>query len=492
MESHDRGEGPIDARHELRRGLWWLGAATVAMRLLDVAGSLLVLQFLLPGDVGLAALAWSFSVALEAFNGLGVGQVVVREEGLTHRQLSGLFWFSTLLGVAAVAVMAPAAPFIAEFYADWRLAPMIVVSAGKLVFVGAALVPLQLLTRRLDFRTAGAVQTVATLGEAVTKVVLVVTGFGAWSLVIANVSRGAWLCLALWRWAPFRPALAVEDESTRRAVRFGLRVTASNAVYHVYRNMDFLLIGRVLGTRVLGIYQIAFQLGMTPLEVVLQLVNRVQYPIYARLQHHAAELRDAFYRSARSLLLVLGPVAAVICFASADVLALFQHGIWLPAVPLVQILVWASLVRGIAQLFPQLYLATGRPEFAVYDSLITGAALVGGFGLALYFAPAETGAWWVAWVWLLSYPIALAAHFYFARKVSEVTSTGMAASLLRPAVGLAVVSLALWLTTLARPLIGSAPVSLGLLVAVGLGAHALYLHRVMHLRLGELLPRRQA
>ena len=67
-------ERPIDARQELARGLWWMGAATLAMRLLDVGGSLLVLQFLSPADVGLAALAWSIAVALEAFNGLGVGQ----------------------------------------------------------------------------------------------------------------------------------------------------------------------------------------------------------------------------------------------------------------------------------------------------------------------------------------------------------------------------------------------------------------------------------
>jgi PST family polysaccharide transporter len=485
-------EQPIDAKHELRRGLWWMGAATVAMRLLDVAGSFLVLQFLAPGEVGLAALAWSVSVALEAFNGLGVGQVVVRERGLTHRELSGLFWFSTLLGVAAVAVMAALAPWLAVFYSDRRLAPMIVVSAGKLIFVGAALVPLQLLTRDLSFRTSGAVQTLATLGEAVTKVVLVLLGFGAWSLVIANVSRGLWLCLALWRWAPFRPALAAEDGSTRRAVRFGLRVAAAQIMYHVYRNMDFLLIGRVLGTRVLGLYQTAFQLGMTPLEIVLQLVNRVQFPIYARLQHHASELREAFYRSARSLFLLLGPIAAVICFASRDVLALFQHGVWLPAVPLAQVLVWASLLRGMAQLFPQLYHATGRPEFAVYDSLITGTTLVGGFALALLLAPPETGALWVAWVWLLSYPIPLAAHAVMARRCAPVTAAGVGRSLLRPVVGLLLVSAILALGTRARPWFPSPAVSLAFLLALGLGSYGLYLHRVMHLRWSEVLPGRGA
>lgn len=483
-------DGPIDAKHELKRGLWWMGGATLAMRLLDVGGTLLALRFLGPAEMGLATLAWSFSVALEAFNGLGVGQVVVRQRELTHAELSGLFWFCTLLGVAAVAVMAPVAPFLALFYSDPRLGPMIVVSAAKLIFVGAAVVPLQLLTRDLDFRTAGAAQTLATLGEATTKVVLVAAGFGAWGLVLANVSRGGFLCLALWRLAPFRPLRTAADRATRAAVRFGLRVATASILYNVYRNLDFLLIGRVLGSRVVGIYRVAFDLGMTPLEIVLQLVNRVQYPIYARLRDHRDELVQAFNRSARSLLLILGPVAALICFGSADILALISGGKWLAAVPMIQVLVWASLLRGLSQLFPQLYNAAGYPGYSVIDSLVTGLTLLAGFSLALWLAPPASGALWVAWVWLLSYPLPLAVHFRLARDCAPITARGMAGALARPAVGMVLVSGLLALVSQARALVGAPALSLALLVACLAVGYTLYLRAAMGLRLSDLLPRR--
>ncbi len=481
---------PIDARHEMKRGLWWMGGATLAMRLLDVAGTLLVLQYLGPGEVGLATLAWSFAVALEAFNGLGVGQVVVRQRDLGHRELSGLFWFSTLLGVAAVAVMAAVAPFIAQFYGDIRLYPMIVVAASKLVFVGAALVPQQLLTRDLHFKTSGAAQTLATLGEAITKVVLVVAGLGAWGLVLANVARGIFLMVALWWLAPFRPALSAADASTRRSIRFGLRVAAAGIMYHVYRNMDFLLIGKFLGTAAVGIYRAAWELGMTPLEIVLNLVNRVQFPIYARLQEHAEELKLAFYRSARSLVLILGPVAALICFTSPDIFGLIGHGKWLPAVPLVQVLVWASLLRGIAQLFPQLYIATGHPQFTVYDAVVTGTTLVAGFAVALVLAPPETATLWVARAWLLSYPVPLTVHFLLARRSAPITPGGMARDLARPALGVLLMSLVLAAGSALRAPLGSPILSLVTLVLLGLSVYLIYLRQVLHVRPGHLLPTR--
>jgi O-antigen/teichoic acid export membrane protein len=388
-------------------------------------------------------------------------------------------------------VVAALAPFAAVFYADWRLYPMVVVSASKLILVGAALVPLQLLTRELHFKAAGAVQTLATLGEAVTKVVLVLAGFGAWGLVLANVARGGFLCLALWRFSDFRPALVAADASTRKAVHFGFRSASASILYHAYRNLDNLLIGRVLGTRVLGIYQTAFQLGMTPLEIVLQLVNRVQYPIYARLRDHPAELLQAFNRSARSLLLLLGPVAALLCFASTDLLALIGGGRWLPAVPMIQVLAWASLLRGISQLFPQLYNATGRPGFSVVDALLTGGTLVAGFVLALALAPEGRGAHWVAWVWLLSYPLPLMAHFWMAARCSPVRAVPMLAELARPALGIGLVALVLALGSQLRPWLASPLLTFAVLVLLALGTHALFLRLALGMRLGDVLPKKQ-
>ena len=485
-------EPPIDAQHEMKRGLWWMGAATLAMRLLDVGAQLLILQFLSREAMGLATLAWSVSVLLEAFNGLGIGQYIVRQRELGRVELSGLFWFATLLGVVAVAVMYFVAPLIARFYDAPELAPMIVACSVKLIFVGAALVPLQLLTRDLQFKRSGAAQTLASLGEAVTKVTLVALGFGAWGLVLANVARGLYLLLALWWLAPFRPQLTLAVQSTVRAVRFGLRVAASQILYHSYRNMDYLLIGKFLGKEAVGVYRVAFDLGMTPLEIILQLVNRVQFPIYARLRDHPRELAEAFYRSARSLLLLLGPIAALICFASGDVLQLVGRGEWLAAVPMIQVLCWGSLLRGMSQLFPSLYNASGRPQYAVYDSALTGGTLVGGFFLALTLAPPGAGALWVAWVWLLTYPIALTAHFFMARRCAPVTPGGMMATLLKPALGLALVSAVLGAGSFLRGTLGSPVLSLAVLLLLGLGTHLLYLHRVMHVRLGEILPRRAA
>jgi O-antigen/teichoic acid export membrane protein len=482
----------LDARHEMKRGLWWMGGATVAMRALDLAGTFFVLKYLTRAEVGLATICWSIAVVLEAFNGLGVGVVVVRRRDLTHRHLSGLFWFATLVGMGAVVLTAVAAPWLAGFYRDARLPPMIVASALKVVFVGAALVPLQLLVRDLKFREAGAAQTLATLGEAVTKISLILAGFGAWALVLANTARGLALLLAVWWLAPFRPARTLALRPTLLSLRFGLPLAASSVIYQAYRNADFLLIGRILGNEVLGVYRVAFDLGMTALDIIVNLISRVQLPIYARLRGAPGQLADAFTRSVRSLILLLGPPAALLTFASGDLLRAISGNTWLTAVPLVQILCWASLLRGVAMLFPQIYEASGHPRLVLFDTLISGGTLVLGFALALTLAPPALGALAVAWAWLLTYPPVLVAHFFMVRPCAPITASGVAHAVRLPVLGLALMAAVLALTSALLPSGRSPLLGLAALITVGVGAYISYLRLVLGLRLSDLLPGRAA
>jgi O-antigen/teichoic acid export membrane protein len=157
-------------------------------------------------------------------------------------------------------------------------------------------------------------------------------------------------------------------------------------------------------------------------------------------------------------------------------------------VPLIQVLVWASLLRGMSQHFSQLYVATGHPEYAVVDSAITGGTLILGFVTALAIAPPGQGALWVAWVWLFSYPVPLVAHYVMVRRSAPIKAGEFVRALIKPAIGIAGLTALLGLGALLRGPIGSPVLTLILLAALALGGHALYLRYVMHLRMGDILP----
>jgi O-antigen/teichoic acid export membrane protein len=476
----------IDPGRELKRGILWFGSATLLMRLLDLGATLVLLQVLTRQEMGLAALSWSVVVVCEAFSGLGVGSAFVQAREVSRREMDSLFWFTSIVGIGLALLTAALADVIAGFYGEPVLRLRIVVSACKLMFVGVAVVPLQRLARELRFREAGVAQTGATALEAITKVALALSGAGAWALVISNAARGLFVLVVVYALAPYWPRLHFKFGEVRSFLAFGLRTMTSGAIFHAYRNADYFFVGRYLGLEVLGLYRVAFSLAMTPLEVGITVVNRVTFPVYSRIAGDSRMLADAFARSLRYVLLLIGPIVVLSFFAAEDVVAIVAHERWLPAVPAIQVLCWAALLRGVALLFPPLFQAAGRPEYGVYDALLSLGILVGGFLCMLELFAHSLGMIAVCIVWVAAYPLLLCVDLLWARRATGLRGGRLVTTSLPVLGGLVAMAAPLTLVSLLRSH-GLGPLAmLATIVGVGIVAYGLYLRFVLRLRWGDL------
>lgn len=481
----------IDERNETKRGMWWLGTATAVTRLIDVASSLVILALLTRQDMGTAALVLSAGAVIEAANGFGINYSVVRAKELTKNEEQSLFWCASGIGLLLGGVLVAIAPLVAAEYALPALFPMIAFTGIKHFLVGTALVPQQLLSRHLMFRQAGVVQAAATLGEALAKIVLAALGFGAWAIVIGNVFRAVVLLAIVLAVSDFRPRLHFVWSEASAHLRFGARLAVSAVLVHSYRNADYFLVGRVLGVEALGLYRVAFDLAMQPLEVVINVINRVTFPIYAKLAHDREALKNALLRSTRSMTLLAAPAVAFLFVASEDVLALVTHGRWGAAVPAISVLVWGALIRGAAHLFPLIYVVVGKPAYMLYESVATLVVLVSAFWCSLRFFP-ELGIVSVCWAWVLAYPGLIAMHLAFTRRVTPLRTFEYLRVFL-PGVGGALFMLGSMSALEALGIGAAGPlVSVFSYAAVGCGVYAGYLRVVLKIGFGDLVPKKGA
>jgi O-antigen/teichoic acid export membrane protein len=477
----------IDGQDQVKRGLLWLGSATLAARVLDVGATVVVVSVLGKEQMGLAALALSACAILESLSGIGIGSALVQAKELSQREESSLFWLTSAVGVGLGVILLGLAPLLAYTYAQPELGPLVAVSALKLVLVGVSVVPLQLLSKRLGFREIGTVQTLSSLGEGLVKIALALGGAGAWSLVVGNVARGVVLLAALWVFSGFRPRLHFVFGETRRFSRFGLQVAGSSLLFHVYKNADYFLVGKLLGVEALGLYRVAFDVAMQPTDTIIAVVGRVGFPVYSKLSHDLAALRATFASNTRSLFLMVAPLAALIFFGARELFELVGEGRWLGAVPAVQILVWAGLLRAATTMFPQVYVAVGRPAYATIDSLLTLVVLTTSFWLGLRFFP-ELGVMSVCYAWLFVYPLFLVGHLQVARRLIGLEAAPYLRALgagLGPALPMAL-GLAAW----GRVSPGLGVFELVSFVLLGLVIYWGYLRWVLGVRFREILPKR--
>jgi len=480
----------IDNRQEAKKGMLWLGSATAVTRLLDIGATLIVFALLTREEMGTAALALGAGAIVESASGVGLGHALIQAQKLGDDALQSLFWLATLIGLGLGLVLGGVSPIVAWTYELPVLIPMISVLGLKMLLVGSALIPHQLLSKRLMFREAGAVQTLCSLVEGGSKIGFALLGFGAWALVLSGVVRGVVLLGSALYFSHFRPRLHFVWGEAKGFLNFGVRVAFSGVLYQAYCNADYFLVGKILGVEVLGLYRVSFELGMQPLMMVLTVINRVSYPIYAKIAHDTVALKSALLHSTRSMTLMGAPIVAFLFFAAADVLALVTSDRWAAAVPAIQLLVWGGLLRTAAHLFPQVYVAAGKPNFAVLDSAVSLVLLSSAFYLGLTFLP-EWGVLSTCWAWILVYPVLLQLHLVLTRRILPLGTLEYLKALV-PAIGGALAMILAMAVTIPLKLhLYGHLLSVIVWAAVGLGAYLVYLRVVLKMRFKDLLPSKQ-
>jgi O-antigen/teichoic acid export membrane protein len=405
MSSHQR---------DLARGFTWLGGATLAARIIDFATILAVLSFLTKQQVGIGSLVVSAGMVIEALDGWGTSEALIQSPAVNQVQLNTLFWFVVGAACAVGGLTLLVAPGVAAIYGVGGMAAYFWAIALKQPLVGAALVPLALMNRDLQFERIAAVNLCATLAAAATRLGLAVWGAGAWALVAAYVVSGLFTLIAVQFARPYWPKLQLHFESIRPLLSFGIRAAASNFFEQSFRNIDFLLVGWFYGPAPLAVYRVAFDVAMEPATAAGTLVNRTAMPVFARTD--TAQHGDTLTWSLSRLAFLVAPLMVGLILAADPLTSLLHdqqgHSYAAAALPL-KILAAAALLRVTMQAIYPLLMGSGRPGTAARLSALTMTLLTAGILIAGFSFPATSGLIAVSVVWLVIYPPLLfwgAAH----------------------------------------------------------------------------------
>lgn len=392
-----------EAQEQLKRGLIWLGSAAAIGRLVDVASTITVLFFLTKEEVGVATIAWAIGMVLEAVCRLGLGVAILQADEVSPNQLDTVFWAMTLttllLGLGAVGL----GPFVGPLLQEPQLALFLIPSAVKMLFLVWAEIPIQLLNRKLQFASIAGVSTGATVLSAIARVALAATGFGAWSLLIAQTLWAFFLWVGAMIAQPFFPHFRMRLREIRGFLHFGKYIAGERITLEAFQNVDYLILGGLAGPGVVGIYRVAFDIAMMPAVAIADVLNRTALPVMARLR--GKELADLFVNASGKLAVLMGAVCAIIIASAVDVTWVFQWGEYAAAAVPTQLLAVAAALRVLFQLFPDMFNATGFASLTFRFGLLSLVVLGACLGVAILWIGVDNGAIALATGWLGVYPV---------------------------------------------------------------------------------------
>jgi PST family polysaccharide transporter len=409
-------------------GVAWSAIRQWGGRLVSILVFMVLARVLAPESFGLVALAAVFIGFLDVPLRISLGDALVQRRTLRALELDSSFW--GLLGVSTLlaAALAAAAPFIASAADSPEAAPLIAALALGLPLTGASVAPEAVLRRQMRFRALTTRKLVSAAIAGGAAVAMALAGAGVWALVIKSLVQSILLTVLALAAVAWRPRLRFSWTALREIATFGFWSVSNSLVSFVYRNIDNLIIGAMLGSDALGYYVVAFQVLTIAVLLVTDTIESTALSAFSRLESDRARIGRGVTVAMRANALVVTAISALTIALSPSITVLMFGEQWLPSVDLVRILIGGSIIAPIASITVTVMKSVGRPDLTFKVAVPKTVALAGVMALT-----APLGLYWVSSARIFLLTVLVPVNLYLLNRLCDVDWLRVAATFARVA-----------------------------------------------------------
>ena len=350
--------------------------------------TLVLARLLSPSDFGLVAMVLVFFEISSSFVQSGLGFALVREKTITEIDKSTGFIFNLVTALFFYAVLFVTAPAIAVFFGQDALTDIVRVMGLNLIVGAFALVQNAELTQKIDFKTLTKIRLSAVLVSGACAIALAFAGFGVWSLVARIGLMELMSALLLWVLNPWKPLLQFSRGSFRKLFGFGSKILAEAVIDKAFRHLLQVIIGKYYSAATLGFFAQANTFCNMAAGNFLQTIQKVGYPVLARLQDDPVKLKDGYRRIITMSSWVIVPVMVLMGVLAEPLVVALAGEKWRESAPFLQLLCVGAAVWHLNSINLDMLLVLGRVDLSlrleVIKKIITGIAVIVGMQFGIY------------------------------------------------------------------------------------------------------------
>lgn len=371
---------PIDSEERLgssaARAVAWNYLSFASGKVMVIITMAVLARLLTPADFGVVGYTTLVIAYLGVLMDLGFGAALIQRRDDVEEAAETVYAVNLILGAALTVATILGAPLVAGFFREPLVTPLLRVLGFTFVLEAAGSVALVLLRRNLAFRR----KMIPDMGRSIVKGVVSIgaalLGFGVWALVWGQLAGVLASTLLAWTVVDLHPRPRLHRSHLRSLGRFGGPLVVVDVGHAIWANLDYAVIGRLLGDAALGVYTIAYRLPELVVHSVWRVLHNAIFPVFSTIQHQADLLRKGYLATIRYTQTVVVPLCVGLFFtAEQAVLTLFGDQ-WAEAVPVLRVMALFSLVGSIGVHSGDIYKALGRTGVLAGLTLFELAALV--------------------------------------------------------------------------------------------------------------------
>ncbi len=298
---------------------------------------IILARLLLPEDYGIIALIVVFIAISQTFVQSGLGTALIQKKEVTDEDYSSVFYLS--LGVALVfyGILFLAAPFIAAFYNQPLITPVLRVLGLTLFFGAVNTIQNAVIARNFQFRKLFISSLGAVLLSGVVGIAMAYAGYGVWALVGQQLTSIIALCAIMWFTVTWRPGLLFSLTRVKELFSFGWKLLVSGLMDVTYNSLSSLAIGKLYPVSMLGYYTKGQEFPNVLVSNINSSIQAVMFPAYAKCQDNRPLVKQIMRRALVTSSFLVFPAMAGLAAVAEPLVILLLTEKWLIAVPFLQI-----------------------------------------------------------------------------------------------------------------------------------------------------------
>ncbi len=361
-------------KKDIIKGFSWLGSFRIITRVLSLIRTIITARILSPSQVGIFGIATISLSLMEIITETGINIFLTQKKESIDAYISTAWITSIIRGVFISIIIFSLAPLLVDFYhIDNSLLVLQLIAIVPLTrgFINPSVVKF---TKDLSFHKEFYYRTAVFLVETILSVGLLIRIPSPISLVWALISGALFEVILSFLIVKPWPTFSFESHRVKELFGRGKWLTLTGIFNYLYHNGDDLIVGKLLGTSSLGLYQMAYKISMLPITEGSDVIGKVMFPVYVRMNDDKKRLKRAYIKSVLLISAVVVPMGFVFYLFPGEIITLLLGEKWIGAARVLQALALFGVIRAIvASVITPLY-ALDKQE---YVSLITFISLIG-------------------------------------------------------------------------------------------------------------------
>jgi O-antigen/teichoic acid export membrane protein len=352
-------------------GMSWVALMRGMTRGLSVLRTIILARLLTPEQFGLFGIAAVVLGIVEMITETGINVILIQDKNSNNlqSQINAAYSFSILRGILISLIILISIPLIVAFFD----APQSALITGLIAivpllrgFINPSVVRIQ---KDLRFNVDFIFRSSLTIVDAIVAISITWWLRSPIGLVLGLIASALIEIYISHRYLHPKPKFSWSNHTITNLIKRGRWMTGAGIFSYIATRTPEITIGKMMSISNLGIYQMAYRFSVVFVDEIIEVFNRVSFPVFSKFEEERDRLFHAFIKQ-NSVVLGMAIFIMTIVYISSDmIIPLLLGPQWESISNYTRLMVWVGLAIALTAPSNPVFLAVKKQSYLMIITL---------------------------------------------------------------------------------------------------------------------------